>query len=100
MPRRTTAHVPKERQPDHMVNTGTIVGVQEGAAYFNVNPATFSNWAIQRASNKMPLPVMVFSSGTFYDLVDLVPWWEDWIPVRGRKTGEITAPLESREVVR
>jgi hypothetical protein len=80
-----------------MVNTAHLVGVAEGAAFFGVAPATFSNWAYQRNANRMPLPVKVLGSGTFYDLGDLLPWWTNWKPVKGSRAGTVS-PLECVEL--
>jgi hypothetical protein len=93
MPRRVTDQPVQEQAPDRLVHSHHIVGVAEGAAFFDVNPATFSNWSAQRPSNGMPLPVRVLRSGTFYDLQELLLWWVRWVPTKGAKSGKVDPSL-------
>lgn len=90
MPRRTVSYTIPEKSPDRMVWSGHIAGVAECASFFDVNPATFSNWAHRRDQNRMPLPILVMRSGTFYDLAELLPWWTNWTPVKGRRSGTVS----------
>lgn len=64
-------------------------GVAEIAGLFKVGRTTVSNWMDRQGKNGFPDPVIRLAMGPVWNIREVVAWYEDYVPIKGRKPGAL-----------
>lgn len=74
------------------VRSDHLYGMTEVAQLFSIRAQTVSSWA-KNPNAGFPLPVAYPSMGPVWDVVDVIKWWINWVPIKGKKVGILPGAL-------